>query len=340
MIPVSRPVAYNSQELDRMFSPIMQSAWYTNNGQCVKDLECKLTHRLGVPYFVAMSNGTAALEASISFLFKKGSVIAIPSFTFVAVATAVVRSGCTPLFIDIDPNTWTMSYDDYVTACQRNRVDGTVIVNCFGVLPDRRFTTIAVPLVYDNAEGFGVHEGLFGDVDVYSFHATKIVHGAEGGGVACKHDDARWFMDWRNFGFDSTGRISCIGTNAKMSEFHAELVIASLRNENQGVYERRKLLGLYKSRLEGAVQFQTGVPYNCVILTNRRDDLMSTLTANNIDSRPYFYPIHKMPPFKNQSRQLPVTEEVSGKALALPLWAGLPPAMVDHICDVVLEVIA
>jgi len=329
MIPVSKPRAIN----DDIFHSIMESGMFTNNGELVRALERRLEARLRIPHFVAMSNGTAALEAAISLLFKPGDIVAIPSFTFVAVVTAVVRCGCHPRFVDITPDTWVMSYDALMDA---EEVQGVIIVNTFGVAPDRRFLDVGCPLLYDNAEGFGSHTGMFADMDVYSLHATKIVNSAEGGGIACA-DDGHYehLRRWRNFGFDGTNKgVEFAGTNAKMSEFHAALAHGSLYLEDNEVVQRRRLLDMYKDRLNGSVQFQIGDSFNCVTLTERRDEVERALAENRIDSRPYFYPLHRMPAF-SQNVELPITDYVSERALALPLWAGMTEEMVDRICDIV-----
>ncbi|NIQ88681.1 MAG: hypothetical protein GWN93_06200 [Deltaproteobacteria bacterium] len=331
---MTRPRTYSARHLSKMFNTIMESAWYTNNGRHVRQLELNLQGRLRVPYFVALSSGTAALEAAVSMLFTEGTVIAIPSFTFVAVASAVVRGGCKPLFVDIDLNTWTMSYDAFKEV--KHKVGGVIVANTFGISPDRRFTKVNVPFVYDNAHGYGVHDGIFGDVDVYSFHATKAIGGAEGGGVACATSEQQVYLSrWRDFGHDGTGGTSCIGTNAKMSEFHAVLISGSMMNEGFELSSRYRLLDRYKGKLDGSVRFQVGQPRNCVFLVSNRDSLASELTVHGYDNRPYFYPIHKMHPYWTPA-ELPVTEYVSDRAIAVPLWGGMGNDVVDGVCEVVL----
>ena len=334
IVPVTRPRTYSPAQIGRLLSGVMRSGMYTNNGRHVRALEETLRSRLKVPNFIAMSSGTAALEAAVAALIEPDTVVAIPSFTFVAVASAVVRNRCKPIFIDIDPNTWTMSYDRFNAA--EHKVGGVIVPNAFGVTPDKRFLTTRVPFIYDNAHGFGTHEGIFGDVDVYSLHATKFVGGAEGGGVACTDGCAEFLSRWRNFGYDGSGGTSCVGTNAKMSEFHAILASASLVNEGCEIAGRRRLYDRYKEKLDGYVQFQVGSPTSCVILVKNRDRLVSDLAIHGYDSRPYFYPIHKMHPYWTP-HDLPHTEWVSDRAIAIPLWADMGDDVVDGVCEVILE---
>lgn len=339
LIPVSRPKTYNAVVLGMMMRSIMDSGWLTNNGPNVLRFEYRVCERLRVPHFVAMANGTLALEAAISHMFNPGDAVAIPSFTFVAVASALVRCGCEPVFVDIEPGSWTMSYDRAMEVA--DDVAGFIVANVFGEPPDDRFSRLSMLVIYDNAEGFGSSTGVFGDLDVYSFHATKSVSCAEGGGVACMVDDTRKDLaQWRDFGISGPNMVSMVGTNAKMSEFHARLGTESLLGEAWQVTERVKILRWYKEMLSGVVEFQESLmPQNCVILTRRKSAVMCALQDNGVDSREYFYPIHLMKPYKQfQTGPLRVTESVASRSLAIPMWGGLSEKTVGLICDVIREV--
>ena len=336
-VPVSRPRSFGTGRFAAAMYMPMASGWFTNNGPSARLFEATVEGRLGVPNFVAMANGTLALEAAVSRLFKPGDRIAIPSYTFVSVASAVVRCGCRPVFIDIEPHRWTMSHVDLMDRI--NSVDGVIVANVFGVSPDRAIFDLAeaMPVIYDNAEGFGAHTGILGTVDCYSFHATKIVNSGEGGGVAC--GDREWFDHWRNIGLDGvTYDASCVGTNAKMSEFHAVLGLLSLTQEKDEIQERSRLLATYYAELHDVARFQAGSPYNCVVLLDDRDSVAERLDEAGIDTRIYFYPIHHMSPYRQYTdRELPVTDSVAGQCLALPLWAGLGTDTVLRICQVVKQ---
>jgi dTDP-4-amino-4,6-dideoxygalactose transaminase len=340
MIPVSRPTTYNMDAISYECGPIMDSAWFTNDGPLVRRFEEELSIYLQVPQFVAMSSGTLALEAAVSVVFPKGATVAIPSYTFVAVASSLVRCGLRPYFVDIDLGTWTMDFDQCTNAMVRSA--GFLVPTVFGVLPDERFKTSGLLGILDNAEGFGKVKGLFGLVDVYSFHATKVMTSGEGGGIAC-NSGYIWesLRAWRNFGFDGLFPApEIVGTNAKMSEFHAAIGGLSWGQLEHQLSERNRLLGIYREELMGAVQFQDGEPYNCVVLVENRDKIAAFLAEHGIDSRPYFYPIHLMPAYRHFVRggqDLPVTEYVAARALALPLWAGLMDEQVRHICQVIKE---
>ena len=334
LMPVSKPRVH---DLTRAFDGIMDRAWLTNDGPTVRAFEEQVAARLGVQHFVAMANGTLALEAAVRALFRPGSIIAMPSFTFVAVATAVVNAGCVPRFLDIDPATWTASWCHAKTMLAR--VTGFLVPNTFGVSPNHKFSVLGLPVVYDNAEGFGTHQGMWGSLDAYSFHATKVVNTAEGGGVATNDDGvATLLRQWRNFGFDGSGGVSCVGTNAKMSEFHAAWGLLSLGDELDEKLSRRELLDAYRKNLQGIVTFQQGNPLQCVVLVENRDAVARALEAADIDSRPYFYPIHRMEPFQKYvepDMPLAATDYIAARALALPLWAELGPQDVERVCGIV-----
>lgn len=335
LIPVSKPKTYTMLRLAVALGSIMENGWFTNNGPLLRRFEGRVREELDVPYFVAMSNGTLALEAAIALSFSPGSVIAVPSFTFVAVASAVVRCGCTPLFVDIEPRNWTMDYDKL----KRNfaHIAGVLVPSVFGVLPDDRFSNLVIPVVLDNAEGFCNMEGVFGALDVYSFHATKVVNSGEGGGIVCRDkEDSIALSRWRDFGFDGTDSTDRVGTNAKMSEFHAALGLMSLEDFEWQMEQRYRLLAIYRAELEGVATFQEAPAYNCVALFENRDKVEQALLENGVDSRRYFFPIHKMRPYRSDV-ELPVTDHVAERALALPLWGGLPERTVVQICEIVKE---
>lgn len=333
LIPVSRPSTYSMLRLATAQGSIMESAWFTNNGPKLRKFERLVRDDLDVPEFVAMANGTLALEAAVALLFEPGSVVAIPSFTFVAVASSIIRCGCKPLFVDIEPQNWTMDYDRLKKSFAR--IAGVLVPSVFGVLPDDRFSKLRIPVILDNAEGYGNIVGVFGTVDTYSFHATKVVSCGEGGGVACKdRATATMLSRWRDFGFDGTGDTSVVGTNAKMSEFHAALGAMSLSGFEWQMRERYRLLAVYRKELEGIAAFQGAPAYNCVALFENRDEVERALFENDIDSRRYFFPIHKMRPYRSEV-ELPVTDYVSQRALALPLWAGLKEDTVLKICEII-----
>jgi len=316
----------------------MQRGILTNNGPIVSEFERSISETVHAP-FVAMANGTLALEAALSVLFPRPVPIGIPSFTFVAVASSVVRCGHTPVFIDIDMDTWTMDPD--LAARKMAHVAGFIVANTFGVQPHEFFSGGMIT-IYDNAEGFGTTDRRFGTMDTYSFHATKVVNSCEGGGVVCaSQEDAVELRKWRNFGLDGvTGDADMVGSNAKMSEIHAAFGLQSLRDADRQVNARHDLLGMYKERLEGYVVFQSGNPLNCVVLVDDRSAVEKALDDAGIDTRAYFFPIHKMKPYARYTTEhLPVTDYISSRSLALPLWAGMTADTVECICDIIREAI-
>jgi len=333
LVPVSKPETYRPDKVSDMFKGIMDRAWFTNNGPLVRKFESHVEKFIDVDHFVAMSNGTSALEAAISAVFPPRSLIAIPSFTFVAVASAVVRCGHRPYFVDVREDNWTMDYDKVPIV----RVAGVVVPNTFGIMPDERFGKTKIPVVLDNAEGFGSTSEVFADLDVYSFHATKVVSCGEGGGIACRlRSDARMLSQWRDFGFDGTGDVSSIGTNAKMSEFHAALGLESLKTFKRRILVRRELLKRYRLNLPGFIGTQRGPSYNCIIKTINRDKVALALRNAGYDSRYYFYPIHRMKFYSGDRRgDLSVTENLGDQCLALPLHADLMEEQVEEICRII-----
>jgi len=292
----------------------------------------------------------------------KGEIITTP-FTFASTTHAIVRCGCTPVFCDIDPVSYTMD----ATKLEALITDKTVAVmpvHVYGNLCDvDEIERIAkkhdLKVIYDAAHAFGVErEGIsaasFGDASMFSFHATKVFNTIEGGAL-CFNDESmkRRVNDLKNFGIHGPEDVLYVGGNAKMNEFCAAMGLCNLRHLDGWIMERKAVVERYRQRLSSVPGIvlcpeQQGVKSNYAYFPvlfegykYTRDEVFARLGENNIIARKYFYPItNSFECYKGHPGfdpdMTPIAKHVGERVLTLPLYAGLSLEDVDRICDVIL----
>lgn len=360
---VGQPNIGDREALLARINDILDRRWLTNNGHYVREFEGRIAELVGVRHCIAMSNATVALEIVTRALGMKGEVI-VPSMTFVATAHALQWQQITPVFCDIDPHTHTVDPTKVETLITP-RTTGIVGVHLWGRPCDTEsLLGIArkhgLKLVFDAAHALGCSRngrmvGSFGDAEVMSFHATKLVNSFEGGAVVTNDDvlaDKLRLM--KNFGFSGMDNVQHVGTNGKMSEPSAAMGLTSLDSmsefiaHNRANYEcyRDGLMGLPGLRLLEYPESEHN-NYQYVVLELdreragiRRDTLLRVLHAEKILARRYFYPgCHRMEPYRSYFPHarllLPETERVLARVLTLPTGTSVSQEDVEEICDVV-----
>jgi dTDP-4-amino-4,6-dideoxygalactose transaminase len=364
-VHVGRPNLGPRDVFDGYVDRIYASAWLTNDGPLVRELEEVLAHRAGVRHCVAMCNGTVALEIAIRAAGLTGEVI-VPSFTFVATAHALQWQGITPVFADIDPTTHTLDPVS-VEAAITDRTTGIIGVHLWGRtaaveglqdLADRRGLT----LLFDAAHAFdctsgGRPVGGSGRAEVFSFHATKFFNTFEGGAIVTNDDDlAARARLMRNFGFSGYDNVIYPGTNGKMSEVAAAMGLTNLTVLDDVVRANRATYGLYAAALDsidgvGLLGQDPGERSNfqyivAVVDAGRaaRDRAMEALHVHGILARRYFWPgVHRMEPYVSSTREqtVPLTHTtwVADRVLVLPGGPTITPKLVVRIADVLKQVL-
>lgn len=358
---VGRPNLGDRARLLERLNAILDARWLTNAGPYVREFETRVAERLGVKHCVAMCNATVALEIAIRALGMTGEVI-VPSFTFIATAHALQWQQITPVFCDIDPQTFTLDpnrIEELITP----RTTGILGVHLWGRACDTdALAELArkhhLRVLYDAAHAFAsTHQGKwignFGDAEVFSFHATKFFNTFEGGAVVTNDDALAAKMRlMKNFGFAGYDDVVYIGTNGKMSEVSAamgltglealgEFIAVNRAHYQQYARELRDLRGVrllpYDAGECGNYQYvvldidaaQTGIA---------RDVLLELLWAENVRARRYFYPgCHRMEPYRSlypmTHKWLPVTEKMVERVLVLPTGTSVSAAEVSGICQ-------
>ncbi len=338
----------------------------TNIGAQHERLEAALRERLGVRELSLFTNGTVALITAIRALGLTGDVVTTP-FTFPATPHALSWSGITPVFCDVDPRTLTID-PDAVERAVTPRTTGILAVHVYGTPCDvAALQAVAdrhrLRIIYDAAHAFGTRVngraiGTFGDVTMFSFHATKLFHTAEGGALACADPLLRARIDdLRNFGIHGPDLVEAIGLNGKMTELQAALGLCVLDGIDAELTQRRRLLAQYRDRvavIDGILWYHTVRPEDdscqyAVVRVDKsrfgcsRDALHEELRRFNVFTRKYFYPLcagydcYRDLPSASPAN-LPAAFRAVGEVLCLPLYGGLELADANRICDMIVAV--
>lgn len=359
-ITVTSPLLPPLEEVTPYLEDIWQRKWLTNSGYYHQQLEKELCKYLGVPYISLFSNGTLALIIALQSLELKGEVITTP-YTFAATAHAIKWNNLTPVFVDIDPNTFNLD-PAKIEAAITEKTCAILPVHVYGMpCNDKLISQIAakhnLKVVYDAAHAFANKENgqsilNYGDLSILSFHATKAYSTIEGGAVVCKTLEEKTKLDkLKNFGFESETEISLCGMNAKLNEVQAAFGLASLPKVDESIRARARVAKLYDkafSKVAGIkiLHRENNVKLNhsyYPILVDQekfgitRDKLLAKLQEKNIFARRYFYPlITEFDLYKRYCGLTPVASDISKKVLCLPIHAELTLAEQEVVISTVL----
>lgn len=357
MINVTKSYLPPPEEYGKYLERIWASGWITNQGALEQELQARLTTYLDVPYFQIMTNGTIALQVAMRALDVAGEVITTP-FSYVATATAILWEHCTPIFADIENQTFCLD-PDRIEAAITERTTAILATHVYGYpCQVDRIGAIGrrhgLKVIYDGAHAFGTRlDGRsllsYGDASAVSFHATKPFHTVEGGGVVVHTPQlAKKVGLYKSFGHIGEEYFT-MGINGKMSEFHAAMGLCNLPRVPDFIARRRELSRHYDEGLRGAgLRFPVMPPnvdynysYYPVIAASEQQALRvkADLAGKGINVRRYFYPsLNTLPYLKGAD--CPVSEDVARRVLCLPLYHELDPADIARIIRIIRQTLS
>jgi len=345
-IYVTQPTLAPLSEVTALLEGVWASGIMTHNGPLVQRFERECVEQLGLRQMVAVSNGTIAIQMAIQALELSGEIITTP-FTFVASINAILWERCTPVFVDIDPATLNID-PEKVEAAITSRTVAIMPVHVFGNPCEvERIQAIAnehgLNVLYDAAHAVGVdYKGQallnYGDISATSFHATKMLNTAEGGGcVAANAELHERLKEIRFFGYNESKEIVRNGFNGKMTEVHAAVGIANLAYLPQALADRKKKYMLYKALLSEChnlafqkINHSSNYSYFPVIFPSEPVALYveRQLQASGIFPRRYFYPSVNTYTAIVPYQPMPISEDIAKRILCLPLYYALPEAQI------------
>jgi perosamine synthetase len=357
-IPIAEPT-FTDNEMKNVVECI-ETGWVSSKGKFISKFEEEFSRYCNVRNATSTCNGTVALHLALAALgIGLNDEVIIPDLTFVATASAIVYTGAKPVFADIDPKIWTIDpkqIEEKIT----KKTKAIIPVHLYGHPADMNpIMELArkhnLYVIEDAAEAHGAEYkhrkvGSIGDIGCFSFFGNKIITTGEGGMCITNNDDLINNMRMlKNHGMSPTKKYwhTTIGFNYRMTNIQAAIGSAQLekidkvieiKRRNASLYNRllREIDGLTFPKEEDwaksvywmySIQIEKEFPIS-------RDSLIIKLNENNIDSRPFFYPLHKMPPFKS-NESYPVSEEISRKGISLPSSPNLTIRDIEYICNVI-----
>ncbi|SET95506.1 DegT/DnrJ/EryC1/StrS family aminotransferase [Geodermatophilus poikilotrophus] len=370
LIRFQAPALPSLRDIEPYFAEAERVRWFSNGGPCVTRLERECANALGLLHpGVAVNNATSglmvALRACLGTPDGERRLVAVPSFTFIASVNAVVWAGFEPVFVDIDPDDWHISESSLARLHDlRGSLAGILLCSTFGTAPSaaRRASLAAatcalgVPVVVDSAAGFGAVDedgrplGDQGDVEVFSFHATKPFAIGEGGLVTSRSDGVLdTVSELVNFGFDHTRSVTGhLGINGKMPELTAAVGLTVLDRFDEVLTRRRTAAAWLRDELEPAgIAFQagsTGSTFQFVPIAlptpAARGLLLQKAQDARIEVRAYFDPpMHRLPALTTcrQVGDLAVTGSLAERIIGLPMANDISATSLERIRDLVLS---
>lgn len=353
------------EEYTEEIKSIFESKWLTNMGVKHKELEAKLKEYLKISNISLYTNGHMALYIAIkSFAFPEGSEIITTPYSFSSTTHAIVQNNLKPVFCDINEKDYTIDV---------NRIESLITDKTVAILPVHVYGHVCdvetiqkiadkhnLKVIYDAAHVFGVKYkntsvANYGDISMFSFHATKVFNTIEGGALVYKDESRRLMLErLKNFGINGPDHVDVVGTNAKMNEFCAAMGLCNLRHLDEEISKRKRVYERYMKRLsniDGLIvsKVQPNVIPNYAyfpivvykdIFGKSRDEIYNQLHEQDILTRKYFYPlINDYECYRDEfdSSLTPVAKRISDNVLTIPMYADLDLKDVDRICDIILR---
>jgi perosamine synthetase len=361
-IPVSAPALVGNER--EYVLEALDSTWISSAGRFIEEFEAAFAERCANQHAIAVCNGTAALHTALLAIgIGPGDEVLVPSLTYIASVNAIRYCGATPVFVESEPVTGNLDpsrLGELITA----RTKAVIVVHLYGhpvdmdpVLSIARERGLAV--VEDAAEAHGATYkdraiGSLGDIATFSFFGNKIVTTGEGGMILTADQElAERARMIRGQGQDPDQRywFPIVGFNYRMTNLAAAIGLAQTERFDWHVQRRREIAGWYAERLSASTsmhvidqpRFARSVFWmNSLVLGDEfpldRDATIAELERRGIETRPFFYPAHTMPPYRTLPQlSLPTAERLARTGLSLPSSATLTREDVDYVCDALEE---
>lgn len=344
-------------EIDRAVLDALESTQFIL-GPNVTNLEKETAQYLGTPHAIGCASGTDALHlAVLAAGIKPGDEVITTPFTFIATAEAICYAGATPVFVDVDPQSFNI-VPELIEKAITPKTRAVIPVHLFGQPAD--MAAIAdicerhkLVLIEDCAQSFGAATngrmtGSIGSFGCYSFFPSKNLGGyGDGGLVTCATEaGAETLKMLRNHGSKVRYHHDVIGFNSRLDDLQAAILRVKLRHIDRFNQERRRVAHRYSDGLKDLVQvpFEDGkgvhVYHQYTLLTDQRDTIMAQLSEQQIASAIYYpIPLHKQNVFAEQCRSLslPVAESIASRCMSLPIYPEMTDQQADQVIAVVRE---
>ena len=362
MIPVAEP-KLGGNEL-KYVSECISSGWISSLGKYIQKFEEEFSNFIGTKYGIATSSGTTALHLALEiFGIGKEDEVIIPSLSFIATANSVEYSGAKPVFVDSEPRTWNID-PSLIEKNITKRTKAIIPVHLYGHPADMgSIIDLAkehnIVVIEDAAEAHGAEYkkkkvGSLGDVGCWSFYGNKIITCGEGGMITTNNEEVmEKAILLRDHGMSKEKRYwhPQIGYNYRMTNMQAAIGLAQVEKIEEYIAIRRKNANIYNKLLEDnknitlpiEMEWAKNVYWLYSILVDKipRDEFARILLENEIDTRPFFIPIHLQPPYeKYGKKRLSVAEDLAKRGISLPSAPTLKRDQIEYICGIINEALS
>jgi len=347
---------------------------YLSIGPKVVEFEKKMSEYAGVKFAVAVNSGTSALHLIIRGMdIKEGDKVLTTPFSFISSSNCILFEKAEPLFIDIDDKTLNMDAEKTreklknLSSEELKKIKAILVVDSFGQPADwDNFVEIgeqySLRLIEDSAEALGAEykskmAGSLGDVGVFAFYPNKQITTGEGG-ILVTNDEklAKLARSMRSLGRGESGEWldhERLGYNFRMDELSSALGCSQMERIEEILDKRTKVAEMYGEKLAKIEEVQ--VPYIAPYITKmswfvyvirldkyiNRDRVIEYLNQEGVQCKPYFTPIHLQPFYRKmfgfKVGDFPITEDVSGRTIALPFFNNLKEEQIDYVVEKLKE---
>lgn len=367
-IPVNTPL-FAGREKEYLCECI-DSGWISSEGRFVKLLEEQSAALCRKKFGIAVTNGTAALEAAVrSLKLPAGSEIILPSFTIISCASAIYEAGCVPVPVDCDPQSWNM-IPELVREAATSRTRAVMAVHIYGLPCDMKSICAIArehgwKVIEDLAEAIGLDCdgqpcGSFADVSAMSFYPNKHVTAGEGGMVVTSDPGiADFCRSYRNLCFRPERRFVHyeLGKNLRMSNLQAAVGAAQFEYLDRTVERKRAMGRRYQELLAEVPGIQLPLPrtpqaeniywvFGMVLEDSVGFDAahaIAELAGRSVGCRPFFYPIHRQPVFLERglfkNARCPNSERLAERGFYIPSGLGMSEEEMEYCAAMVKEIL-
>jgi perosamine synthetase len=361
MIPVAEPCI---SEYDiELVNEALKSGWISSSGKFLDLFEKQWAAFCGMPYGIAVSNGSVALDVAVGLLdLKPGDEVIMPTFTIISPAQSVVRAGGIPVLVDSDPRTWQMDAGQ-IESKITPRTRAILVVHIYGhpadmdpilnIARQHKLTVVEDAAEVHGAEYKGRRCGGLGDISTFSFYANKLVTTGEGGMVLVRCPElAERARGLRNLCFQKKQRFlhDELGYNFRLTNLQAALAIGQIERMEQIIARKRKIAAIYTELLGDISDIRLPVEepwaksvywvYGIVLgeaLGFDAVQLAGRLRENNIETRPFFLGMHQQPVFQKmglfRGERFEVAERLAQRGLYLPSGLTIDDADIAIAAD-------
>lgn len=366
-IPVMEP-SLSGNEFNYIVE-CLKTNWISSQGPFVKKFEEGFSRFIGVENALAVCNGTAALHIALDALgIRRGDEVIVPDLTFAATINAILYCGAKPVLADVDPETWCVDVKG-IARLITPRTKAIIPVHLYGQPADMEEIGLLAKrhgllIIEDAAEALGAlyngqHVGSFGDAAAFSFFGNKIITTGEGGMVTFRDEAAASRARMlRDHGMDPRRRYwhPQVGYNYRLTNIQAAIGVAQLEQIDTFIQRKLEIGRAYRRLLESMDAIQLPAEREGVrnvywlfslVLNSRhstlgRDGLMERLQDCGIETRPLFYPLHTMPPYRRYSgnQDFPNAQRISANGISMPSAVTLRENEIEYVCDKIRSIVA